>query len=374
VSTTRWSWLGAAVLAAIALIMLRMRATDDDPALAPATSEPGDKARTAAPRISQPPRPPGARTGFVPKIPEVVSHHLADPCSEVGEATIPTDFDELTMEGITIAWPRAGSEDPGPSDVALHPIALAHLVNGLLAEAAEVTGTSARTTLTVVIYTTGDDLRARTKAPAWANGLYDGAAVRVPMAGRSDMGVPMSTLRHEVMHAQLHAAVGCMPAWFNEGLAMYFAGTPPLSEWLALVRRPEALEVKTLSAPTIDEQRTEIVSRLYAQSLAMIMYLVERGGETGLRAAVQAAHTGEKGLWDRLAPGIDERMVIDVLARRIFGVARGPELDAVLANTICCYGLKSLVDLGCRGVPPRPGETIWTDRTNSPRATCSTRW
>jgi hypothetical protein len=165
-----------------------------------------------------------------------------------------------------------------------------------------------------------------------------------------------------------------MPAWFNEGLAMYFAGTAPLSEWLAQLRHPEPLEVKTLAAPTIDEDRTEIVLRLYAQSLAMIVYIVERGGETGLRTAVQTAHIGEKALWDRIAPGIDERPVLDVLARRLFGVARGPELDAVLANTICCYGLRSLTDLGCRGVPPRPGETIWTDRTNSPRATCSTRW
>ena len=372
-SASRWSWIGAAALAAIAILLLRMRASTDEDKV-PVPADPGDRTRVDPLRVPLPPPPPGARVGYVPKIPEVTNHHLADPCSEVGEATIPPDFDELTMQGITIAWPRTAPEDPSPYDSPFRPMSLAYLVNGVLAEAADVTGTSARTTLVVVVYSTAEDMRARTKAPAWANGLYDGAAVRVPMNTRGEMGVSMATLRHEVMHAQLHAAVGCMPAWFNEGLAMYFAGTAPISEWLAQLRHPEPLEVATLSAPTIDEERTEIVRRLYAQSLAMIMYVAERGGETGLRAAIQTAHTGEKGLWDRLAPGIQERAVTDVLARRLFGVARGPELDAVLANTICCYGLHSLADLGCRGVPPHPNETIWTDRANSPRATCSTRW
>jgi hypothetical protein len=373
VSATRWSWIGAAALAGIAIFLLRMRAsTDQDPETAPA--EAVDRTHASSLRAPLPPPPPGARTGFVPKIPEVTNHHLADPCREVGEPTIPPDFEELTMEGITIAWPRTAPEDPSPYDAPFRPIPLAHLVNGLLAEAAEVTGTSPRTTLAIVVYTSVDDMRARTKAPAWAHGLYDGAAVRVPINPRGDIGVTMATLRHEVMHAQLHAAVGCMPAWFNEGLAMYFAGTAPISEWLAQLRHPEPLEVTTLAAPSIDEQNTEIVARLYAQSLAMIMYIVERGGETGLRAAVQTAHAGEKALWDRIAPGIDERGVLDVLARRMFGVARGPELDTVLTNTICCYGTRSLADLGCRGVATRPNETIWTDRTGSPRATCSTRW
>jgi hypothetical protein len=350
-----------------------MRAgTDEEPATL--ASESVDRARVTPLRTPLPPPQPGARTGYVPKIPEVTSHHLADPCSEVGEPTIPPDFDELTMQGITIAWPRAAPEDPTPYDAPIHPIELAYLVNGLLVEAADLTGTTPRTTLAVVIYATSDDMRARTKAPAWANGLYDGGAVRIPMTPRGDIGVRITTLRHEVMHAQLHAAVGCMPAWFNEGLAMYFAGNAPISEWLAQLRHPEPLEIATLSAPTIDEERTSIVLRLYAQSLAMIMYIAERGGETGLHAAVQTAHAGEKALWDRLAPAIDERAVTDVLARRLFGVPRGRELDAVLANTICCYGLTSLADLGCRGVPPHPNETIWTDRTNSPRATCSTRW
>ena len=350
-----------------------MRASTDDAPTTP-SSETVDRTRVGPSRTPLPPPQPGARTGYVPKIPEVTNRHLADPCSDLGEPTIPPELDELTLQGITIAWPRTSPEDPSPYDSPVRPVALAYLVSGLLAEAAELTGTTPRTTLAVVIYTSGEDLRARTKVPSWANGLYDGAAVRVPITPRGDIGVSIATLRHEVMHAQLHAAVGCMPAWFNEGLAMYFAGNAPITEWLAQIRHPEPLEVATLSAPTIDEQRPEIALRLYAQSFAMIMYIAERGGETGLRAAVQTAHAGEKALWDRLAPAVDERAVTDVLARRLFGVPRGRELDAVLANTICCYGLRSLADLGCRGVPPHPNETIWTDRTNSPRAACSTRW
>src|SRR5258706_549503 len=75
----------------------------------------------------------------------------------------------------------------------------------------------------------------RTGAPPWAGGAYDGA-VRVPAAPRNELGVSIATLRHEVMHAQLHAAVGCLPVWFNEGTAMYFAGAVPALEWLKLLR------------------------------------------------------------------------------------------------------------------------------------------
>ncbi len=369
-SASRWTWLGAAVIAALVLWFLRARGREDAAAPAVTSAAP---VRPAV-RAPVPPPQPGARTGYIPKIPEVTGHHLADPCRTVGEPTIPADLEEITREGITIAWPSTGRDDPGPRDAPLHPIMLAHLVSGLLAEAAALTGTTPRTTLAVILYRSEDELRARTKAPTWASGLYDGAAVRVPLVDRGDLGVSLATLRHEVMHAQLHAAVGCMPAWFNEGLAMYFAGVAPIGPWLEMLRTPQPLEIKTLGAPAIDEESPDVASRLYAQSLAMIVYLAERGGETGLRGAVQNAHTDPADLWARLASGAGDAAVLDALAHRMFGLPRGPELSGVLGSTICCSGLGSLAELGCRGVATRPGETIWIDRSTSPRATCSTRW
>lgn len=267
----------------------------------------------------------------------------------------------------------------GPSDVPLRPLPLAYLVTGLLEEAAQLTGTERRGELTVIIYPSVDEFRASTKAPQWASGLYDGA-VRLPVEPRADLGASMSTLRHEVMHAQLHAAVGCMPVWFNEGAAMLFAGTAPAREWLEMLRAPAPLELALLEAPGLDERATPRVDRVYAQSLAMILLTAERSGGPGLvRAAValsdanRAAPRDGLGLWSRLHPKTDHAAVLDALARRIFGVPLG-ELGATLDGPICCHGFARAPELACRATAPRPGRSLWFDEAASPRAMCRTRW
>ncbi|MFT3698739.1 MAG: hypothetical protein QM831_36670 [Kofleriaceae bacterium] len=51
-------------------------------------------------------------------------------------------------------------------------------------------------------------------------------------APHQDLGVMLGTLRHEAMHAQLHAGAGCIPAWLDEGLAQQFGHSVPVDEWL----------------------------------------------------------------------------------------------------------------------------------------------
>ena len=169
-------------------------------------------------------------------------------------------------------------------------------------------------------------------------------------------GMVMSSLRHEVMHAQLHATVGCMPAWFDEGLAMYFSGAPRTREWIKMLRAPEALEMRWLEQSTLEDVDPDRVSWVYAQSLAMLLYVIDRAGEVGLRDAVQTVHfagADARKLWEKLYPGTGDRQVLDALARKMFGVPQGPELDTMLQGTICCYGLKSVSTFGCRSVTRR---------------------
>src|SRR5262249_35755116 len=134
----------------------------------------------------------------------VARHHASgptseaiDPCEPVEELPLPTGFETLTAENVSIAW-RPG--EPAPTS----PLVIAHLAAGVLAEAAQVTGTSVRSHLTVVLYPTKEDFQA-TGAPSWSSGLYDGL-VRLPPDLASELGIRLSTLRHEIMHAQLHAA------------------------------------------------------------------------------------------------------------------------------------------------------------------------
>lgn len=305
--------------------------------------------------------------------------HLLDPCTELARMAAPAGFEQVEAHGVTVAWPAAVPVT-GPRDLPLRPLALAHLAAGLLEEAAQLTGTQRRAELLVVVYPTREELLASVKGPSWAGGLYDGA-VRVPADLRGDLGVAMSTLRHEVMHAQLHAAVGCMPVWFNEGAAMYFAGTAPAREWIELLRAAPPLDLGLLEGPSLDERATPQVDRLYAQSLAMLLLAAERsGGGSSLAPAVLSLSDANRGspregreVWSRLAPRADHTAVLDALARRIFG-APPAELGGILDGPLCCHGLARGPELTCRSVPPRAGRPVWVDTSTTPNTTCRARW
>jgi hypothetical protein len=284
-------------------------------------------------------------------------------------------------QGITVGWSPGEATKPWPYDVTLKPTAVAYLVNGLLAEAAALTGTPRRKRLTVIVYPSQEDFVARTGIPTWADGLYDGGAVRLAVDPGSELGVNTATLRHELMHAQLHAAVGCMPAWFNEGLAMYFAGTPPARQWVRILRSPDDFDLTSLQVPTLAKLPGDRAERAYAESLAMIVFIVERSGEAGLKAAVQtlgaAVHESPRAglnFWERLYPRTGHRDVLNALAQKVFGLALGSELDAVFTAAVCCYGFRTVRAFGCRGALARSDKTTWVDQSSSPRAVCRATW
>ncbi|HWO20394.1 MAG TPA: hypothetical protein VNO30_16610 [Kofleriaceae bacterium] len=382
-------WIGASLLLAAALaaalwLWRVTRAPEPPPPLEPAAASPAPGAPAAA---LVPPRPRGPAPSMpaitalraAPVTPREVQH-LLDPCTELAEplTPIPAGFEAHADQGITIAW-SPGAPAVGPVDAPLRPLSLAHLVTGILEEAAQLTGTPRRAELTVIVYPSRDEFHTATKAPRWAMGLYDGV-VRVPADPSGELGIALPTLRHEVMHAQLHAAVGCMPVWFNEGAAMYFAGTAPARDWLAMLRAPAPLELLLLELPALDERATPQVDRLYAQSLAMVLYQAERAGAPSLAPAVAALADGNRAsqrdglaLWSRLHPRTDHAAVLDALARRIFGVPAA-ELGAMLDGPLCCHGLARATELSCRATAARPGRAQWLDETTSPRASCRARW
>ena len=76
----------------------------------------------------------------------------------------------------------------------------------------------------VVVYAERDFLDA-TRAPVWADGLFDGR-VRVPARGITGVTPELlSVLRHEMTHSFLHfRARGRAPTWLHEGLAQLEEG------------------------------------------------------------------------------------------------------------------------------------------------------
>jgi len=78
--------------------------------------------------------------------------------------------------------------------------------------------------INVVLYT-DRQFRDITGAPEWAGGGFDGQ-IRMPVAGATqNLRAFDRILTHELTHAMLHAISNRnVPAWLNEGLAMYFEG------------------------------------------------------------------------------------------------------------------------------------------------------
>lgn len=351
----KW-WLLVLALGASGLVWLWRTARDAPVAVEPAPRDRAPVAARRVPRLAVTAPPP---VGFALSRREsrfdASSHHTADPCTAVAEPIIPATYETITAANITVAWDPA--EVVGPYDAPLRPVSLAFAVAGLLEEAAQLTGTDRRASLAVIVDATPEAFHARMRTPAWVDGLYDGAAVHLAAKPNLDLGVRMSTLRHEVMHAQMHATVGCTPFWFNEGLASYFAGSVPTREWMTMLRTGEPFDLARLREPAVLDLEAENAARMYAVSLAMVLYIVHARGELGLREAVRVAQAADSiptalELWSRTQPNIDYRAILDMLAQRILGLPLGPELDAVLGGSLCCRNLRSPAGLTCRAPTP----------------------
>lgn len=350
----RWFIVVAAFVAALVWLWQR---TQDEVEVAEATVEP-----TA-------PRPAAQRRAVMPTTPverlvlperknpfDASSHHTANPCERIVDPIIPSTYEQVTSANITVAWDAKAAT--GPFDTPLRPVALAFAVAGILEEAAQLTGTERREKLAVIIDATQEDFRSRMNVPAWVGGLYDGAAVHMAAYPRGDLGVTLGVLRHELMHAQMHAMIGCTPFWFNEGLANYFAGYSPTKEWVEMVRTGEPFDIATLREPSIFDVKDEHADRMYAVSLAMVLYLVHRGGDVRIREAIRYTQAADAipralDLWTQVAPNVDYKMVLDDLAQRVFHMPPGPELKALLDGPLCCTHVKSPLELDCS--PPPEG-------------------
>jgi hypothetical protein len=379
VTTRRWLVIGGLAVLGLTIAWWPSNRAVDTPEATPARAAGAVSRSRIAPTLGpKAPAPRGAQLTAPPF--DATTHHTADPCTAPGEAAIPTGFETVTAQGITVAWVPGDPTSPGPNHVPLAPVAIAHLVGGLLEEAAQVTGTARRTELTVIVYRSAEDLRTSTRVPSWAAGLYDGGAVRVFANPSEQLGISLSTLRHEIMHAQLHAAIGCMPFWLNEGLAEYISGPPPLRQWLELLRSPGSFELDALRNPALLDRELD-ARHVYGVSLAMVLYILEHGGQPGLHQALRTVHGADTEraieLWNTMYPRIDYPAVLDSLAHKVFGVPLD-QLGGILDGALCCHGLSDVNELRCRATPTRTGTRLWfdtwSDLSAAPRAMCRNTW
>src|SRR3954471_23508606 len=103
-------------------------------------------------------------------------------------------------------------------------------------------------TLTVVLYT-NKQFEDVTRAPAWADGEFDG---RIRLAVGGAMRTPAAldrVVRHELVHAVIeHVAPRNVPTWVNEGLASVLEGSGTAWVNQALARTGEVFPLEDLAA------------------------------------------------------------------------------------------------------------------------------
>lgn len=165
-----------------------------------------------------------------------------------------------------------------------------------LADAARLTGTERRPRLLVVVYPGREELLAVSCVQAWTAALYDGV-LRLSARPDASRRVDAEEARHEALHAQLDTVTGNPPRWFEEGLAQYFAGEqgPEPRRLRALMRRNRTyIPFGSLIDSFQVFEAGPDAGLAYAQSLAMVEWLVDRAGTQAIAKAVAALRTDDQ--------------------------------------------------------------------------------
>lgn len=135
------------------------------------------------------------------------------------EAAVHHDLQAFRYDRFTILF-------NGRADRALAERAAA-VLDGAFWRIARTLGSSPSNPINVIFYT-DRQFRDITGAPEWAGAGFDGQ-IRMPVGGVArNLQQFDGVLTHELTHAMLSAiAMRNVPAWLNEGLAMYFEGDDP---------------------------------------------------------------------------------------------------------------------------------------------------
>ena len=110
----------------------------------------------------------------------------------------------------------------------------------------------------------------------------------------------LDILRHELSHIVLRRAVRGpfrnLPAWIEEGVAVYGQSRPMADMESALesaIDRNQPLSVRSLSSASVGESEGS-VSLFYGQSYSLVRFLIDEYGEEKLRALLAAFREGNR--------------------------------------------------------------------------------
>jgi tetratricopeptide (TPR) repeat protein len=156
----------------------------------------------------------------------------------------------------------------------------------------KVIGSYPSNSINVILYTE-KQFRDITGAPEWAGGGFDGQ-IRMPVKGAlQNLGEFDRILTHELTHAMLRSVASRnLPAWLNEGLAMYFEGydAAAVEKFLRAYRLFVPLTQLRSSFGRLNERQATVA---YAESFLATSVLMERIGSAGIGQLLQDLDGGQ---------------------------------------------------------------------------------
>jgi tetratricopeptide (TPR) repeat protein len=222
-------------------------------------------------------------------------------------------FHTVERDGVTLRYPPTSIEHAGA-------LRLLGDVSSALGEAAERLGTPRRAELAVFLYPTRSTMRGTLCATGWTGAAYDGAlSLAHDLLVRPEIGPRV--VRHEVMHAALHESAARVPLWFDEGLAQHFAGETGEGahrSWRRMVRDRVWIPFPSLEGSFMVIEDGGDAGLAYHQSLAMVSFMVDRGGPDAIRAAVATLREAAPDEVPSLVPAdLTGDALLDYLQRRL---------------------------------------------------------
>jgi len=168
----------------------------------------------------------------------------------------------------------------------------------------------------IVVYGTQDEFRKKTGQPEWSGGVAVGNAIYTFYSPRVDV-----VLSHEISHLIWFEYMGRVNPdhrWVNEGLAVMqenkTLGSRGQGDMFSALRgamRSQTIPMDQMIRLVPATERAYDVSLWYAQSEAMVRFMIERGGRIGFsqflaalrydKSFDQAVAEGFPGSWRTLA-------------------------------------------------------------------------
>jgi len=201
-----------------------------------------------------------------------------------GEAAVHRSYEALKDDRFTIMF-----DGPGQEKLAARATAT---LGAAFWRIAQTLGSSPAAPITVILYTQ-QQFHDITGAPEWAGGGFDGQ-IRIPLRGAAQNPPEFDrVLTHELTHAMLKSiAPRHLPAWLNEGLAMYFEGRDMASAQrrLAAVRIFVPLAALRNGFSGLDAMQAAVA---YEESAYATHALLQRIGAPGLAALLHDLGEGQ---------------------------------------------------------------------------------